>query len=48
MKGKKEPMTTYFLTRTSSREIRDGENNTKIRVVIKNLDSKNRVRPRNS
>ena len=44
MKGKKEPMITYFLSRTSSGEMKDNENNTKVRVIIR--DSKHRIKQR--
>ena len=43
MKGKKEPMITYFLSRNEGK-MKDGENNTKVRVIIK--DSKQRIKQR--
>ena len=43
MKGKKEPMITYFLSRNEGK-VKDGENNTKVRVIIK--DSKHRIKQR--
>lgn len=46
MKGKKEPMITYFLSRHSTREKLDGENSTNVRVIIKHSDSKQKMKAR--
>ena len=46
MKGKKEPMITYFLSRHSTRERLDGENSTNVRVIIKHSDSKHKIKAR--
>ena len=46
MKGKKEPMITYFLSRQSTRDMIDGENSTNVRVIIKHSESRQKMKAR--
>lgn len=46
MKGKKEPMITYFLSRSSSKDIKEKGANTNVRVIIRTSTSVSNMKSR--